>query len=102
MEPVVITISHRLGKDEVIRRLKPALSQAAQSFPVIAVEEETWTGDRLDFRVKALGNSIIGNVEVFENFVRLEAQLPWLLARFADGVRRVIETRGRILLDHKR
>jgi hypothetical protein len=39
MTPVVITISHALGKEEVLRRLRPALGQAAHTFPVIKVEQ---------------------------------------------------------------
>jgi hypothetical protein len=39
-EPVVITISHKLGKEEALRRIKPALGSASQSFPVLKVEEE--------------------------------------------------------------
>ena len=48
MEPVVITVSHKLGRDEVIKRLKPALGQAAQQFPVLKVEDETLTVDQMD------------------------------------------------------
>ena len=77
MEPVVVTISHSLGKEEVLRRLRPALGQATQSFPVLKVEEETWSGDRMDFRVRALGQSVSGNVVVGETDVRLEVSLPW-------------------------
>ena len=52
-ESLVITISHKLGKEEALRRFKPALSKAAGSFPVLKVEEEIWSGDRLDFRLPA-------------------------------------------------
>jgi hypothetical protein len=54
-EPLVITISHKLGKEEALRRIKPALGGASKNFPVLTVEEETWSGDRLDFRVRAIG-----------------------------------------------
>lgn len=101
MEPVVITISHSLGKDEVVRRLRPALGQAAQSFPVLKVEEETWTGDRMDFRVRALGQAVSGNVEVADAHVRIEVSLPWLLARFAGALQKTIENRGHVLLGRK-
>ena len=33
MEPVVVTISHSLGKEAVLRRLRPALGQAFPSNP---------------------------------------------------------------------
>ena len=42
-EPLVITIQHRLGKEEALRRIKPALGRASESFPVLKVEEEVWS-----------------------------------------------------------
>ena len=100
-EPLVITISHKLGKEEALRRIKPTLSKASQSFPVLKVEEEVWSGDRLDFRVRALGQIAAGNVQVADDTVRLEVRLPWLLHKFAQAVQRTIEGRGRILLEKK-
>jgi Putative polyhydroxyalkanoic acid system protein (PHA_gran_rgn) len=101
MEPVVITISHSLGKDEVLRRLTPALTRASETFPVLKVEQETWMGDRMDFRVRALGQTVVGNVQVADTSVRLEAALPWLLAKFASVIQNTIESRGRVLLEKK-
>jgi putative polyhydroxyalkanoic acid system protein len=98
MEPVVITISHSLAKEEVVRRLKPALGKAQQSFPVLKVEKEEWTGDSMEFLVRALGQSVGGNVQVGEKDVRLELSLPWLLAKFANVAQRTILSEGRKLL----
>ena len=98
MEPVVITISHSLGKDEAVRRLRPALTKAAASFPILTVEQEVWEGDRMTFRVSALGQSAAGTVEVVEGSVRLEIRLPWLLARFVGAIRKTIESQGQVLL----
>lgn len=100
-EPLVIIFPHKLGKDEALRRIKPALGKAAQSFPVLKVEAETWSGDRLDFRVRALGQVAAGNVEVADASVRLEVTLPWLLSKFAQVVQKTISGTGRILLDKK-
>lgn len=100
-EPLVITIGHKLGKEEALRRIRPALGKATESFPVLKVEEELWSGDRMDFRVRALGQVAVGNVEVGENDVRLEVTLPWLLQKFADAVQKTISGRGRILLEKK-
>jgi len=97
-DPLVITLSHKLGKEEALRRIKPALGKASQSFPVLKVEEEIWSGDRLDFRVRALGQVAAGKVDVGEDSVRLEVTLPWLLHRFGEAVQKTIAGRGRILL----
>ena len=100
-DPIVITISHKLGKEEALRRLQPALGKVSSKFPVLKVEEEVWSGDRLDFRVRAIGQVAAGNVQVGGDHVRLEVTLPWLLARFAQSVIKTVETRGRVLLEKK-
>ena len=100
-KPVVVSIPHKLGKDEALRRIKPALSKASASFPVLAVEQEIWTGDRMQFRVRALGQIAAGTVDVLDDAVRLEVTLPWLLHKFAEAVQATIGTRGRILLEKK-
>ncbi len=55
--------------------MKPALSKASDTFPVLKVEEELWSGARIDFRVRALGQVAAGNVLVGEDNVRLEVSL---------------------------
>jgi hypothetical protein len=100
-EPLVITIPHKLGKEEALRRVKPALGKASESFPVLKVEEEVWSGERMDFRVRAFGQVAAGNVQVGEDRVRLEVTLPWLLHKFGETVQKTIGGRGRILLEKK-
>ena len=53
--PLIVSIPHRLGREEATRRLKVGLSSAAASIPVLKVDEERWEGDRMVFRVRALG-----------------------------------------------
>lgn len=101
MDPLVVTISHSLGKDEVIRRLQPALGRAVQMFPVLNVEHEQWSDNRMDFQIRAFGQPVIGNVLVGDKEVRLEVTLPWLLAKFADVVREAIERRVKVLVEKK-
>ena len=100
-EPLVITIPHKLGKEEALRRLKPALGKASQNFPTLKVEEEVWSNERMDFRVRALGQVAAGNVQVAEDNVRLEVTLPWLLHKFAEAVQKTISGQGRVLLEKK-
>ena len=51
--PLVVSIPHRLGREEATRRLKGGLSRAAASVPVLSVDEERWDGDRMLFRVRS-------------------------------------------------
>ena len=100
-EPLLVTIPHKLGKEEALRRLKPALSKASESFPVLKVEQELWSGDHMDFKVRALGQVAAGHVQVGDNSVRLEVTLPWLLHKFGEVVQKTISGKGQILLEKK-
>jgi Putative polyhydroxyalkanoic acid system protein (PHA_gran_rgn) len=100
-EPLIVRIAHKLGKEEAVRRLKPALSTASSSFPVIKVEEEEWAQDRMSFRVRALGQTAAGTVAVAEDHVELVVKLPWLLHKFAQTIQKTVAGRGRLLLEKK-
>jgi hypothetical protein len=96
--PLVVSIPHRLGRDEATRRLKTGLTRAASSIPVLKVDEERWEGDRMTFRVRALGQAASGHIDVADDHVRLEVTLPWLLQRFAEVAQIAIRNRGNLLL----
>jgi hypothetical protein len=99
--PLIVLIPHRLGREEAVRRLKSGLTRAAASVPVLKVDEERWDGDRMFFRVRALGQAASGNIDVAEEHVRLEVTLPWLLQRFAQAAQAMIRDRGTLLLTKK-
>jgi len=100
--PLIVNIPHRLGKDKALGRIKAGIDRAHNEFArILTVEEETWTGDRLNFRVKSLGQRATGTIEVRDDHVRLEVTLPWLLARFAHAAQRVIGQKGQLMLEKK-
>ncbi len=100
--PLVVSIPHQLGRLEARRRLQHGLTRAASSVPVLKVDEERWDGDRLLFRVRALGQAASGRVDVAEDHVRVEVTLPWLLQKFAEAAQTAIQKRGHLLLEKKR
>ncbi|MGB3867484.1 MAG: polyhydroxyalkanoic acid system family protein [Xanthobacteraceae bacterium] len=99
--PLIVSIPHRLGRDEARRRLQSGLSRATAHVTVLSVDEERWDGDRMNFRVRALGQAASGIVDVADDHIRLEVTLPWLLQRFAEVAQKVIAQRGRLLLDKR-
>src|ERR1700759_1299325 len=96
--PLVVSIPHRLGREEAVRRLKGGLERAAASVPVLKVDEERWDGDQMFFRVRAVGQAASGHINVSDDHVRLEVMLPWLLQRFAEMAQIAIRDRGKLLL----
>src|ERR1700730_9619473 len=96
--PLVVSIPHRLGREEAVRRLKGGLTRAPASVPMLNVDEERWQDDRMVFRVRALGQAASGHIDVEDDHVRLEVTLPWLLQRFAQVAQVAIRNRGNLLL----
>jgi hypothetical protein len=101
-KPLVVSIPHRLGKDDALRRLKTGLGSASGNFGhVFKVEEQIWTGPHLQYRISTLGQVASGSIDVAEDYVRLEVFLPWLLAKLAETLRPLIRKEGTLLLEKK-
>ena len=97
--PLIVSIPHRLSREEARRRLQSGLTRAASHVPVLSVDEEHWDGDCMTFRVRALGQAASGHVDIADDHVRLEVMLPWLLQRFAEVAQKAIRQSGRLLLE---
>jgi len=101
-KPLVVSIPHRLGKDEAVRRLKSGLGNVRTNYShVFRVQQEVWTGDRLQFHISALGQAANGVIDVREDHVLLEVTLPWLLHKIAEKLAPAIRKEGRLMLEKK-
>jgi len=101
-KPLIVSIPHRLGREEATRRLKSGLGHVRTNFGThLQILEETWSGERLTFRVSALGQAAGGNIDVADDHVRLEVQLPWLLAVIVEKITPLIQKQGQLMLERK-
>ncbi len=101
-KPLIVSIPHKLGKDEATRRLKAGLGSIRSEYgKILQVHEEIWSGDRLAFQLTALKQRVSGTVNVAEDHVILEVVLPWLLAGLAHGVQATIRARAIRMLEKK-
>jgi hypothetical protein len=101
-KPIIVSIPHALGKEEAVRRLKSGFASVPGTFgKVLAVQEEVWTGDHLQFRVSALGQVASGTIDVAHDHVRLELALPWLLAQLVEKIRPQIQDQVTLMLEKK-
>jgi hypothetical protein len=99
-EPITVTISHRLGREEAKRRLENGLGAIrAELSAYVRSLDYGWDGYTLSFRVSALMQTITGRIEVYEEFVRVELGLPLLLHMAAKRIVGRIESRGAALLE---
>jgi hypothetical protein len=101
-DTVTVTIGHCLGKFEAVRRLKDGLARTNGHLgTVIAVEQETWQGDTLRFRMHALGQTAATSIEVLEDTLRIEVSLPWLLAKAAKLLLPILGKEATLLLEKR-
>src|SRR5436190_13642005 len=98
----VISIPHQLSKDGAVSRLRSFLGNASATYgQVFAVEEEIWTGEHLQFRIRALGQVASGTIDVADQYVTLQVFLPWLLAKIASAIQPLVRKEGTLLLEKK-
>jgi Putative polyhydroxyalkanoic acid system protein (PHA_gran_rgn) len=101
-KPLVVSIPHRLGKDEALRRLKSGLANVRAKFGhLFTIQEEIWTGDHLQFRIGALGQVASGSLDVRDDHVSLSIVLPWLIAKLAETIQPLIRKEGTSMLEKK-
>jgi hypothetical protein len=99
-KPLVVSIPHQLGREEAVRRLKSGFGRARATFGAkLAVIDENWSGDHLDFRAGILGQTTTGTIDVADDHVRVEVQLPWLLGLLAEQAKPFIERQGHLMLE---
>jgi hypothetical protein len=101
-QPLIVSIPHRLGRDEAMRRIKSGLNTARSNYStLVTIHEETWAGERLAINVSALGQNAHGFIDVAEDHVRLEVTLPWLLAKIAEKFTPAIRKEATLMLEKK-
>jgi hypothetical protein len=101
-EPVIVSIPHRLGREEAVRRIRSGFAAAHTHFAhLVRISQESWEDGRLSFRASALGQVASGLIDVREDSVVLTVQLPWLLAKFAQATAKVIRREGTLMLEKK-
>jgi hypothetical protein len=98
-KPLEITISHALGKDGAKRRVDESIARIhAQLAGLVSSVEQEWQGDRLKFRLGALGQAIAGEIEVFDESLRIVVDLPGVLGLLGGTIAERVRRQGALLL----
>jgi len=101
-ETIKIDIPHKLTREAARVRIAEGFGKMRdQAIGNMVKFEDVWTGDRLDFRAKMLGQTVVGRLDVLDNGVHVELDLPGFLAAIADKVKGKIARGGQILLEKK-
>ena len=100
-EPITVTISHRLGRDEAKHRIDAGFGKIrADIEPYVSRLEYRWESDyTLELHATAMMQTITGKIEIYEDFIKIELGLPRLLHMIAKTIAGRIEKTGATLLE---
>ncbi len=95
-----VTLPHDLTKEEVRRRMRAHSQEIAGFFPPGLAKVTTgWSSeDRMDITAQVMGMSIPGKVEVGEDHVVIEMDLPMLLSVMKGPLEAAVKQEGQRLL----
>lgn len=121
--PVTVTIPHQLGKAEarqriaqgfgqfeqhLVARLSGAAPGGGRSGGLLGAAlrstmsfNQQWTGDRLEFTGGGLGQTVSGRIDVGDNSVVMQVDLPEMLAALADRFAGQLQHEGTKMLEKK-
>lgn len=99
-DDLTLRIPHTLGVAEAKRRIESSgASMQAQYGKFLKDIEFEWVENRMTFSVNALMQTVLGSIDVEDNYIELRAQLPPLLRaltrRFLPTLR---ETGAKLLM----
>jgi hypothetical protein len=101
-QPLVVSIPHRLGREEAVRRIKSGLGEARAQFAhLITLSEGAWEDNRVSLQARALGQVATALIDVRDDHVEVSVQLPWLLGKFAQAAAPLIQRQGTLMLEKK-
>ena len=98
-KPIVINLPHKLGKEEAKRRMRKGVGKLGDQIPGGGDVESSWEEDRLNIRIKAMGQEVSGHIDAEESNVRLELMLPAFLGLFAGKVEGLLRNRAAAALE---
>ncbi|MBL9124139.1 MAG: polyhydroxyalkanoic acid system family protein [Planctomycetaceae bacterium] len=101
-----VNVPHALGRADARRRVAEGFSNVRQQLTggmwQLVSFQEHWEGDRLHFAGGGLGQSIRGRLDVGDDAVQIEIELPLLLSAIADRVAGELRTATGALLEDRR
>lgn len=82
-----VAVPHSMPRESVTEKLKSFGDQiAAMGKGQVKDVEQSWSGDTLNFSFKTLGSTIAGKLEVTDDQVRVEGDLPFAAALFKGKI----------------
>jgi hypothetical protein len=90
---ITVTVPHDLGVEAAKARVSEQLSKMQREYvDKVAHSEVTWAGDVGTVRVTALGQTATAQITVLKDLLRIDVQLPWVLAAISGKLQQFISS----------
>lgn len=97
-----VDVPHSLGAAEAKRRIEAGTGQLVGALPAGATASPSWSGDRLDLAIAAMGQDLKASLDVQEALVRVTVTLPPMLEFLRPLIEQGVRRAGTELLEDKR
>jgi hypothetical protein len=99
MPKMSMQIPHSLSSEEAKGRVQGMISSLKDQYgDKISDLNEEWSGDTGRFSLRAMGYKLAGTLQVTENDVRVDGDLPWAAKPFQGTIEATIRERAERLL----
>lgn len=101
-KPLVVSVPHTLSRPEAKARIAGGMGQVRQQLaPFVSAIEDRWVEDRMEFRLAILGQHVGGRIDVMDEAVQVEVDLPWMLRLLGDTLQKRIGKQAKLMLEKK-
>jgi hypothetical protein len=100
-ENIQVDLPHQLGAEEARRRIAGSIGRLKDQIPGGGEVKSSWTGDRLDLSVGAMGQQIAASIDIRETLVHIEVKLPAMLGFFGKQIEGLLRRQGAQMLEDK-
>jgi len=98
--PLIVLVPHRIGRQEARRRLDSGIDRLPSELSALLRGlDYHWQGDTLNFTASAMWQQFTGRIEVLDDALRVEIELPWVMRFLRDTIRKRVRGRGVALLE---
>jgi hypothetical protein len=98
-QPLLVSIPHRLGRQEAKRWVDAGVSRLGPELGGVGGLDYSWNADTLNFRAAAMWQTITGRIEVLDDAVRVEIDLPWMMRLLGDTITRRVRSSALAMLE---
>lgn len=101
-EKISVHVPHKLSREQVHDRIDQGFGAVQQKIGGNSVDmSQRWEDDIMHFSAAVMGQSINGRLEVQDNQVLIEVDLPWIMAKLSNSISDKLKKGTQLLLEKK-